>query len=56
MDGISLLSITCRIFVGVPLLTFTVHKDKIIKDDQIVQKNVRKIRYTKHLQTSPQIL
>lgn len=34
MDRISLLSITYRIFASVPLLTLTVHKDKIIDDDQ----------------------
>jgi hypothetical protein len=45
MDRISLISITYRIFASVPLLTLTAHKDKIIKDEQTVHKNVRKIRY-----------
>jgi len=55
MDGISLLSMTYRIFASVPLLTVTVHKDKIINDDQIVQKNESKMHNAKHLWTSRQI-
>jgi len=56
MDGISLLSMTYRISASVPLLTVTVHKDKIINDDQIVQENESKMHNAKHLWTSRQIL